>query len=65
MENAKHDIENILSWFSEAFSSPSYKQPHPQGAVLTAYSPIGGNFLTNFYNSGSIPSKKSFSSLKS
>jgi hypothetical protein len=25
MENAKNDIENILSWFSEAFSSPSFK----------------------------------------
>jgi Transposase DDE domain len=25
MENAKKDIENILSWFSEAFSSPSFK----------------------------------------
>jgi hypothetical protein len=25
IENAKNDIENILSWFSEAFSSPSFK----------------------------------------
>jgi hypothetical protein len=24
-ENAKNDIQNILSWFSEAFSSPSFK----------------------------------------
>jgi Transposase DDE domain len=25
IENAKHDIQNILSWFSEAFSSPCFK----------------------------------------
>ena len=25
IENAKNDIQNILSWFSEAFSSPSFK----------------------------------------
>lgn len=25
IKNAKHDIQNILSWFSEAFSSPSFK----------------------------------------